>query len=27
MEVAESLEPVFDRNPIYREMKILERMA
>jgi len=27
MEVAESLEPVFDRNPIYREMKILERIA
>ena len=27
MEVAESLEPVFDKNPIYREMKILERIA
>jgi len=27
MEVAESLEPVFKKNPIYRKMKVLERIA
>ena len=27
LEVAESLEVVLDRNPIYRKMKVLERIA
>ncbi len=27
IEVAESLEPVFDKNPIYRKMKVLERIS
>jgi len=27
MEVAESLEPVFKKNPVYRKMKVLERIA